>query len=77
MKDRFDLENDINNLQHYVEDIRMITEYMINDSVNSSLDIDKYINALEGVASLMEMHSLKMFDTMCQCFKLDNYKEDL
>lgn len=75
MKDRFDLENEINRVHNYIDDIRMITEFMLNDSIESNLDIDKYANALEGIASLMEIHNLKMFDTMCQCFRMDNYKE--
>jgi hypothetical protein len=75
MKDRFDLENEINRVHNYIDDIRMIIEFMLNDSIESNLDIDKYANALEGIASLMEIHNLKMFDTMCQCFRIDNYKE--
>jgi len=76
MKDRFDLENEIMRTTNYADDLRTITESMINDSLNN-MDVDKYINAIEGVASLIEMHSNKMFDTMSQCFKLDAYRNAL
>ena len=71
MKDRFDLENEIMRTANYADNLRTIAENMINDDV----DVDKYCNAIEGVACLIEMHINKMFDTMRQCFKLDNYKE--
>lgn len=74
MKDRFDLENEIMRTANYADDLHTIAESMINDSLEN-MDVDKYINAIEGVASLIEMHSNKMFDTMSQCFKIDNYRE--
>ena len=79
MKDRFDLENEIMRTTNYADDLRTITESMINDSLDAldDMDVDKYINAIEGVASLIEMHSNKMFDTMSQCFKLDAYRNTL
>jgi len=76
MKDRFDLENEIMRTTNYADDLRTITESMINDSLDN-MDVDKYINAIEGVASLIELHSNKMFDTMSQCFKLDAYRNTL
>ena len=75
MKDRFDLENEIMRTANYADDLRTIAENMINDSVDGNVNVDRYFNAIEGVACLIEMHSNKMFDTMSQCFKLDNYKE--
>ena len=77
MKDRFDLENEIMRTTNYADDLRTISENMIDESSVNSLDIDKYVNAIEGVACLIEMHSNKMFDTMSQCFKLDAYKNAL
>jgi len=77
MKDRFDLENEIMRTANYADDLRTITENMINDSVDGNVNVDKYFNAIEGVSCLIEMHSNKMFDTMSQCFKLDNYKESV
>ena len=74
MKDRFDLESEIMRTANYADDLRTIAENMINDDVDGNIDVDKYFNAIEGVASLIEMHSDKMFDTMCQCFNIDDYR---
>ena len=75
MKDRFDLEQEILRTTNYADNLRTVVENMLNDSIEGITDVDKYANAIEGVAILIEMHSNKMFDTMSQCFKLDNYKE--
>ena len=75
MKDRFDLEQEILRITNYADDLRTIAENMIEDSINGTGNADKYANAIEGVATLIEMQTNKMFDTMSQCFKLDNYKE--
>jgi hypothetical protein len=75
MKDRFDLEQEILRTTNYADDLRTISANILNDYIEGVTDVDKYANAIEGVATLIEMHSNKMFDTMSQCFKLDNYKE--
>lgn len=75
MKDRFDLEQEILRTTNYADDLRTVVENMLNDSIEGITDVDRYANAIEGVAILIEMQSNKMFDTMSQCFKLDNYKE--
>lgn len=76
MKDRFDLEQEIMQIKNYSEDIRMVVEDLLNRQESiSDIDTDKYCNVLEGVATLLDMHSDKMFDTMSQCFKLDHYRE--
>ena len=75
MKDRFDLEQEILRTTNYADDLRTVVENMLNDSIEGITDVDKYANAIEGVAILIEMQSNKMLDTMGQCFKLDNYKE--
>ena len=75
MKDRFDLEQEILRTTIYADDLRTIAENMLNDSIGGVTDVDRYANAIEGIAILIEMQSNKMLDTMSQCFKLDNYKE--
>ena len=75
MKDRFDLEQEILRTTIYADDLRTIAENMLNDSIEGITDVDRYANAIEGIAILIEMQSNKMLDTMSQCFKLDNYKE--
>ena len=75
MKDLFDLEQEILRTTNYADDLRTISANMLNDYIEGVTDIDKYTNAIEGIAILIEMQSNKMLDTMSQCFKLDNYKE--
>jgi len=75
MKDRFDLEQEILRTTNYADNLRTVVENMLNDSIEGITDVDKYANAIEGIAILIEMQSNKMLDTMSQCFKLDNYKE--
>ena len=75
MKDRFDLEQEILRTTNYADDLRTVVENMLNDSIEGITDVDKYANAIEGIAILIEMQSNKMLDTMSQCFKLDTYKE--
>jgi len=75
MKDRFDLENEIMRTTNYADDLRTISANMLHDYIEGVTDVDKYTNAIEGIAILIEMQSNKMLDTMSQCFKLDNYKE--
>lgn len=75
MKDRFDLEQEILRTTNYADNLRTISANMLNDYIEGVTDVDKYTNAIEGVAILIEMQSNKMLDTMSQCFKLDNYKE--
>jgi hypothetical protein len=75
MKDRFDLEQEILRITNYADDLRTISANMLNDYIEGVTDVDKYANAIEGIAILIEMQSNKMLDTMSQCFKLDTYKE--
>ena len=75
MKDRFDLEQEILKTTNYADDLRTVVENMLNDSIEGITNVNKYANAIEGVATLIEMQCNKMFDTMSQCFKLDNYRE--
>lgn len=78
MKDRFDLEQEIMQIKNYSEDIRMVVEDLLNSQESiTDIDTDKYCNVLEGLATLLDMHSDKMFDTMSQCFQLDSYKKSI
>jgi len=75
MKDRFNLEQEILRTTNYADDLRTISANMLHDYIEGVTDVDRYTNAIEGIAILIEMQSNKMLDTMSQCFKLDNYKE--
>jgi hypothetical protein len=70
MKDRFDLENEISFLHTFVDNLGSISEAVLE----RDLDKDEIVNAVEGVRALLDLHINKLFDTMTQCFNLDQYK---
>lgn len=75
MKDRFDLENEIMRLHTFAEDINDISNFL-RDSENVDDKLcDKVTNALNGISSILSLHTDKLMDTMCQCFKLDEYRD--
>ena len=73
MKDRFDLENEINELHTYADQIDLVSDSIIN--TDKDIDKDTIINALSGLSTLLNMKTNKLFDTFCEVFKLDQYKE--
>lgn len=75
MKDRFDLENEINELHTYADQIDLVSNTII--STAKDIDKDTIINALSGLSTLLNMKTNKLFDTFCEVFKLDQYKETI
>lgn len=75
MKDRFDLENEINELHTYADQIDLVSDTIINTT--KDIDKDTIINALSGLSTLLNMKTNKLFDTFCEVFKLDQYKETI
>lgn len=73
MKDRFDLEDEIMKLHAFVDNIENAVEYLAESDVDPKV-IDTVSNILLGTSTLMGLHAEKMLDTMCQCFKLDQYR---
>jgi hypothetical protein len=71
MKDRFDLEHEINFLYNFGENLKTLNEGVVEQSLSN----DEIANAIEGIRILLDLHNHKLFDTMSQCFKLDNYRE--
>jgi hypothetical protein len=71
MKDRFDLEQEINTMYNFVEQLGTISEAILE----SRLSTDETVNAIEGIRVMIDLHTQKLHDTMCQILKLDNYKE--
>ena len=69
MKNRFDLENEISTLMIFRDQLGDLNEGILEHS----LPKDRIASAIEGIRVLMDLHYKKMMDTMCQCFKLDNY----
>lgn len=71
MKDRFDLENEISSLYHFSHQLDALSEGVIENELTN----DEIFNALKGMRVLLDLHIHKMFDTMTQTLKLDEYKE--
>lgn len=69
--DSFDLESDILQFSNYAEQARLICRGF----TEGSLDNDSLINALEGLAVLIELHEGKTFDSFKKVLKLDEYSE--
>lgn len=69
MKDRFDLENEISALHNFVDHLNIISEGVLTND----LDKDEASSAIIGVSILLKLQADKLYDTMCQCFKLNSY----
>jgi hypothetical protein len=65
--DRFDLENNINNFYNFVDNLNDLS-YAI---MESDLEKDEIVNALDGLAVLIKCHTSKTFETFTKVFKLD------
>lgn len=72
MKDRFDLENDISSLHVYADQLATLSEGILEHNLSN----DEIVNVIEGLKVMLNLHASKMMDTMCQCFKLDSYKNN-
>jgi DUF438 domain-containing protein len=74
MKDRFDLENEIMRLHTFAEDIEMVSN-LLSESENIDDDLcNKSTNVLNYLSTILSLQADKLMDTMCQCFKLDEYR---
>lgn len=74
MKDRFDLENDINALWSSASDLKTVTEMMYDsDFIYNS---DRTFNVLYGLAEVIEAKLGRLEDTFCQVFKLNQYSSE-
>lgn len=70
MKDRFNLEDEISTLYSFCQQLETLSEGILEYDMSK----DEIVNAIEGLKIILELHTKKMMDTMCQCFKLDQYK---
>jgi hypothetical protein len=71
MKDRFNLEDEINALYTFSDQLATISESVMEER----LSVDETVNAIEGLRVMLNLQASKLHDTMCQCLKLDNYKD--
>lgn len=71
MKDRFDLENEINSLYSFSEQLGTLSEGILEHDLSN----DEIVNVVEGLKVMLNLQAQKLHDTMSQCFRLDNYRE--
>ena len=78
-KDRFDLEQDIQQCWVMVDDINMLMEHFLdNPKFRMAAETeDALANKLMGIRELYEMRFERLWDTFLQCYKLTPYAEDL
>jgi hypothetical protein len=72
MKDRFNLENEIMTIHTFADNLGTISEGILEHGLSN----DEVVNAIEGIRVLLQLQSNKLMDTMCQCFKLDGYRDE-
>lgn len=70
MKDRFDLENEINTLYTFSDQLGTLSEGILEHNLST----DETVNAIEGLRVMINLQAQKLHDTMAQCFKLDGYR---
>lgn len=69
--DRFDLEQKITKTSIFADHLRDLSSSILEHDLST----DEIVNALEGLAILIESHERSMFDTFAQTFKLDGYRD--
>lgn len=70
MKNRFNLEDEINTLYSFSEQLGTLSEGILEHGLTT----DETVNVIEGLRVMINLQTQKLQDTMCQCFKLDNYR---
>lgn len=71
MKDQFDLENEITHILVFAKHLRDLSFNILENNLST----DETVNALEGLAVLIDSHEKVLFDTFIQVLKLDKYHE--
>ena len=71
IKDRFDLEQEILTLYEFTKQLDLINEGILE----YDMSLDDAVNAIGGIKVMLDLHTQKMFETMKQCFKLDEHGE--
>lgn len=69
MKDRFNLEDEINTLYSFSDQLGTLSEGILEHNLSN----DDVINVIEGLRVMINLQATKLHDTMCQYFQLDNY----
>ena len=71
MKTRFELEDEIGQLYHFVDQLNALSEGILEHNLST----DEIVNVLQGLRVMINLQATKLHDTMSQCFKLDNYND--
>ena len=66
--DRFDLENRISKTSLFADHLRDLSTSILEHDLTT----DEIVNAIEGLAVLIESHERVLFDTFVRVFHLDN-----
>lgn len=69
MKDRFNLEDEINTLYSFSNQLSLLSEGILEHDLSN----DEVVNVIEGLRVTLDLQTQKLHDTMSQCFKLDHY----
>ena len=72
MKNRFDLEEEISSLYNFSDQLGTLSEGILEHQLTH----DEITNVLEGLKIMLNLKTQKLFDTMCQCFNLDQYNDE-
>ena len=72
MVDRFDLEQEILRTSDYASQLKNLAEFMVDNDGNYSTD--RVHNIIIGLAEMLDIHTDKMYNVMCDCLCL-NQKE--
>jgi hypothetical protein len=72
MKDRFNLEDEINTLFTFSDQLGTLSEGILEHDLSK----DDIVNVIEGLKIMISLQATKLHDTMCQCFKLDGYRHE-
>lgn len=73
MKNRFNLEDEINTLYSFSDQLGTLGEAIIEHNLTT----DETFNVIEGLRVMINLQATKLQDTMSQCFKLDNYRDEV
>lgn len=74
MSDRFDLEEQILRTSDYANQLRDLAEFMIENE--GIYDFDKVHNILVGISQMLDIHTDKMYNTMCDALDLNKDVQD-
>jgi len=70
--DRFELENKIAKTSVFADHLRDLSSSILEHDLST----DEIVNAIEGLAVLIENHEKSLFDTFVQVFKLDGFHDE-